>query len=152
MDDYEIQQIREEYCLKTENDLPNYKMKLLEAIEHAKNIKREAEEALQACMTSISELAAKSKDGIADYNLSSTNTVRFALCGHYLFYTWEDGKFKLAKCGKIPDWDARELWAQDDNNRNAMKELFGIEFPEVEKPGNDADNLPWEDDDNDEDD
>ena len=40
----------------------------------------------------------------------------------------------LVKAEKIPNWDKRSLWAQEDKNRKAMQELFGIEYPEVERP------------------
>ena len=41
---------------------------------------------------------------------------------------------KLVKAEKIPDWDKRSLWAQEDRNRKAMLDLFGLEYPEVERP------------------
>lgn len=37
----------------------------------------------------------------------------------------------LAKAYEIPD--KTEFWASDEKNRNAMKELFGLEFPEIEQ-------------------
>lgn len=57
-----------------------------------------------------------------------------ALNGHYCFYSWVDGKFQLVKADKIPEWDKRSLWSQEDRNRQAMMELFGFELPEVQKP------------------
>ena len=47
-------------------------------------------------------------------------------------------RFKLVKAEKIPDWDKRSLWAQEDRNRKAMLDLFGIEYPEVERPIDDT--------------
>ena len=51
---------------------------------------------------------------------------------------WVNGEFKLVKAEKIPDWDKRSLWAQEDRNRKAMLDLFGIEYPEVERPIDDT--------------
>lgn len=151
LDDYEVNQIREEYCIKTEDDLPDARAQLVEAIERARQIKKDAEDKLLAVQTSILELAAKVKQGTADFKLSPNNTIRIALCSHYLFYTWEDGKFQLAKAEKIPEWDARELWSQDEQNRKGMKDLFGTVFPTeddepVEEEGTD-DDLPWDNED-----
>lgn len=66
-----------------------------------------------------------------------------------------DDKFQLCKVQKIPDWDRSGLWSQEDVNQQAMKEVFGIEFPEVEKPKTksedqtDDNDLPFGDDDED---
>ena len=154
-DAHEIAMIREEYCLKEENDVPKRKQELQETLEAIKAMKKAAEEAYNSILLEIADLAARVKEGTTDIKLSSTETVRIALNGYFLFYSWVDGEMKLVKTQKIPDWDRNTLWSQEDVNREAMKELFGIEFPEVEKPadvdeipqGEDDDNLPFGDDD-----
>lgn len=97
-------------------------------------MKKEANDNLLAVQKRISELAARVKQGTEEMRLSSTETITFALNGYNLTYTWCDGKFQLAKADVIPDWGRNELWAQEDQNRKAMFDLFGIEFPEVKKP------------------
>lgn len=134
MDDFEIRETREEYCLKQENEMPKRIEALAEAIETAKRIKQDAQQQLDALSTEIANLAAEVKKGTKDYVLSSKNTIKIALNGHFLYYSWVNNKFQLVKGEKIPSWDKRSLWAQEDKNRAAMKELFGIDFPEVEKP------------------
>lgn len=134
LDEFEIDEIREEYCIKQENEVPNRERQLLEAIERAKKIKNDAQERLAAIKTEIKDLAAEVKAGTKEYQLSSKNTIKFALNGHYLYYSWVNGALKLVKGEKIPDWDKRSLWAQEDRNRKAMLDLFGIEYPEVERP------------------
>lgn len=134
LDSFEIQEIREEYCLKQEDEIPKRMMELEEAIETAKRIKKEAEDKYNSLLLEIRELAAKVKDGTKDFNLSSKYTFRIALNGYFLFYSWVDEKFQLVKASRIPEWDKRGLWSQEDKNRQAMMELFGYEFPEVEKP------------------
>lgn len=153
-DTHEIAMIREEYCLKEENDVPKRKQELQETLEAIKAMKKNAEEAYNSILLEIADLAARVKEGTTDIKLSSTETVRIALNGYFLFYSWVDGEMQLVKAHKIPDWDRSGLWSQEDVNREAMKELFGIEFPEVEKstmdeeePQVDDDDLPFGDDD-----
>lgn len=153
-DAHEIAMIREEYCLKEENDVPKRKQELQETLEAIKAMKKNAEEAYNSILLEIADLAARVKEGTTDFKLSSTETVRIALNGYFLFYSWVDGEMKLVKTQKIPDWDRGGLLSQEDVNREAMKELFGIEFPEVEKPAmnengeqDNDDDLPFGDED-----
>lgn len=134
MDEHEILEVREEYCLKQENEVPKRMIELAEAIDTAKRMKKEAEDRYESLLSEIRDLAAMVKTGTKEFNLSPTNTIRMALNGYYCFYSWVDGKFQLVKTDRIPEWDKRSLWSQEDRNRQAMMDLFGIEFPEVEKP------------------
>lgn len=154
-DNHEIAMIREEYCLKEENDVPKRKQELQETLEAIKAMKKNAEEAYNSILLEIADLAARVKQGTTDYKLSSTETVRVALNGYFLFYSWVDGEMKLVKADKIPEWDKQGIWSQEDVNREAMKEVFGVVFPEVEKPINldedsEDDDLPFGDDDDEE--
>lgn len=154
-DNHEIAMIREEYCLKEENDVPKRKQELQETLEAIKAMKKNAEEAYNSILLEIADLAARVKQGTTDYKLSSTETVRVALNGYFLFYSWVDGEMKLVKAVKIPEWDKQGIWSQEDVNREAMKEVFGVVFPEVEKPINldedsEDDDLPFGDDDDEE--
>lgn len=154
-DNHEIAMIREEYCLKEENDVPKRKQELQETLEAIKAMKKNAEEAYNSILLEIADLAARVKQGTTDYKLSSTETVRVALNGYFLFYSWVDGEMKLVKAYKIPEWDKQGIWSQEDVNREAMKEVFGVVFPEVEKPINldedsEDDDLPFGDDDDEE--
>ena len=116
-----------------------------EALDNlAKRIKKDAEDALLAVNKRIKELAARVKEGQEDIKLSNKNTFRIALAGHYLTFTWIDDEVKLATSEKIPNWDKDKIWAQEDRNRKGMEELFGIKFPEVERPK--GDDKPADDD------
>lgn len=145
-DTHEIAMIREEYCLKEENDVPKRKQELQETLEAIKAMKKAAEEAYNSILLEIADLAARVKEGTTDFKLSSTETVRIALNGYFLFYSWVDEEMKLVKAQKIPDWDKQGIWSQEDVNREAMKEVFGVEFPEVEKPINLEEDEPQVDD------
>lgn len=148
-DAHEIAEIREEYCLKQENEAPDRKRYLEETLERIKAMKKSAEEAYNSILLEISDLAARVKKGTTDFVLPATETVRIALNGHFLFFAWVDGKMQLCKVQPIPDWDKNSLWSQEDWNRKAMMDVFGIEFPETKKPvvaedGND-DDIPFAD-------
>lgn len=151
-DHHEIEMIREEYCVKQENDVPKRKQELQETLERIKTEKKNAEEAYNSILLEIADLAARVKQGTTDFKLPATETVRIALNGYFLFYSWVDGEMQLCKAEKIPEWDKQSLWSQEDVNRVAMKEVFGIDFPEVEKPANSeegngesSEELPFED-------
>ncbi|SDO13387.1 hypothetical protein SAMN04487900_11094 [Prevotella communis] len=144
-DEHEIQEIREEYCLKQENEVPKRKEELETTLERIKAMKKKAEEAYNSALLEIADLAARVKKGTTDFALPATETIRVALNGNFCFFAWVDGQMQLVKVTEIPDWDRNSLWSQEDWNRRAMKEVFGIEFPEVKKPA-DADDDEGDDD------
>lgn len=63
LDTFEIDEIREEYCIKQENEVPKRERELLEAIERAKKIKNDAQDRLASIKTEIKDLAAEVKKG-----------------------------------------------------------------------------------------
>lgn len=158
-DAHEIAMIREEYCLKQDNDVPKRKAELEQTLADIKKMKKDAEDAYNSILLEIADLAARVKQGITDYKLPATETVRIALNGYFLYYSWVDGEMQLVKAERIPEWDKQGLWSQEDVNRQAMKDVFGVEFPEVEKPtaeeeteeANDGDELPFPDENDNED-
>ena len=157
LDEFEIHNIREEYCMLQENTLPERKLQLEQALEEAKRMKKEAEDAFMSVQMEIAKYAAEVKQGTKDMRLRSTDDFCIALAGYYLVYVWDENKQKmvLAKGYEVPD--RSEIWANEEKNRKSMLEVFGLEFPEVEQPkeqdaGEDTDNdgneLPFGDGDN----
>lgn len=136
LDEHEIQEIREEYCIKQENIVPQRKRNLEETLEMIKSMKKAAEEAYNGALQEVAEYAAQVKKGTKEMRLSSMETFCISLNGYYLTYTYnkETGKFVLAKGYKIPEGQARELWSNDEKNRESMRDYFGIDFPAEEKP------------------
>lgn len=134
LDDFEKSNIREEYCMLEENEVPARKQELEEALEKAKKMKKDAEEAYASVLMEVAKYAAEVRLGTADMRLKSKNTVCLALAGHYLVYNWDSNKskFVLAKAYEIPD--PTEIWANETKNRESMKAVFGLEFPETEQP------------------
>lgn len=142
--DYEIKAIREEYCTLTEDLLPVRKAELEEAIEKAKKLKRDAEEAVAAVVQDIATYAAQVKQGTKELLLKSKDTFSIALAGYYLIYTWDEQKqeFVLANGYEITDYS--EIFADDLKNREMMLHLFGCEFAETQrKPKLEDDEMPF---------
>lgn len=132
MDDFEKRAIREEYCQLVENQLPERKRQLEEALEEAKRMKKEAEERYASALQEVATMAAEVKLGTVEQRLKGTETFTMALAGYYLTYTWSESRkaFVLAKGYEIPD--TSDMWATDENNRGQMLDIFGVEFPEVQ--------------------
>lgn len=148
LDDFEKINIREEYCMLEENEVPKRKEELEIALETAKKMKRDAEEAYASVLMEVAKYAAEVKLGTVDIRLNSKNVFCIALAGHYLIYTWDAKQevFVLAKAFEIPD--RSEIWASEEKNRQTMKEVFGLEFPEEEIPNTtDENNIDDIDDD-----
>lgn len=134
LDEFEIHNIREEYCTLQENEVQKRKDHLNETLERIKVMKKEAEDAYNSVLLEIAKYAAEVKLGTKDIRLKSTDTFCIALAGHYCVYVWDESKktFVLANCYPIPD--RSEIWANEEKNRKSMLEVFGLEFPEVENP------------------
>ena len=129
MDDVEKSDLRGKYCKLVEQELPEAENALLNAKEEAKRIKTDAEERLNSLSKQIKDYAAKVQEGTEEKKLPATKTFRIALNGYFLYYSILNGKVVLAK-----SYDKSSLWAQEDKNRVAMMELFGLDFPAPEKP------------------
>ncbi len=132
LDDFEKKNIREEYCTLEENEVPARKAELEEALEKAKKMKKDAEEAYASVLMEVAKFAAEVRQGTVDMRLKSKNVFCIALAGHYLVYNWDVNleKFLLAKAYEVPD--RSEIWANEEKNRESMKTVFGLEFPEEE--------------------
>lgn len=151
MDDVEKSDLRGKYCKLVEQELPEAENALLNAKEEAKRIKTDAEERLNSLSKQIKDYAAKVQEGTDEKKLPATKTFRIALNGYFLYYSILNRKVVLAKSEKIPSYDKSSLWAQEDKNRVAMMELFGLDFPAPEKPSDEEfdeehDMLPDNDD------
>lgn len=155
LDDFEIANIREEYCVMQENEVPKRKQSLEETLEEIKAMKKRAEQAYDSILAEVAKYAAEVKAGTREIHLSSKETFCIALAGYYAIYTYDKTKkvFVLAKAFEVHDH--QELWANEEKNREAMMKHFGLEFPEAPKPDtanensdkdNKGDDLPFGDD------
>lgn len=164
LDEFEIRNIREEYCVMQENEVPKRKLNLEETLEEIKAMKKRAEQAYDSILAEVAKYAAEVKAGTREVQLSSKETFCIALAGYYAIYTYDKNKkvFVLAKAFEVHDHS--ELWANEEKNREAMLAHFGLEFPEAPKPeekkedsdtDNEGNELPFGDEeepDNDDDD
>jgi len=141
-----------------ENEVPKRKLNLEETLEEIKAMKKRAEQAYDSILEEVAKYAAEVKAGTREVQLSSKETFCIALAGYYAIYTYDKKKkvFMLAKAFEVHDH--QELWANEEKNREAMLELFGLEFPEAPKPeekseekDNDGNDLPFGGDDDNED-
>lgn len=134
LDDFEISNIREEYCVMQENEVPKRKLNLEETLEEIKAMKKKAEQAYDSILEEVAKYAAEVKRGTREVALSSKETFCIALAGYYAIYTYDRNKkvFVLAKAFEVHDHS--ELWANEEKNREAMLKHFGLEFPEAPKP------------------
>lgn len=130
LDRYEIDNIREEYCVMQERELPQ----LQERFQELKQQLKDADDALKGKQQEINRYASEVRAGVREIRLKTNETFQIALNGYYLTYTYDRERkvFVLAKAFEIPD--RTELWANEDKNRAAMLSYFDIEYPEAEKP------------------
>lgn len=134
LDEFEIKNIREEYCVMQENEVPKRKQNLEETLEEIKAMKKAAEQAYDSILAEVAKYAAEVRQCTKEVHLSSKETFCIALAGYYAVYTYDKNKkkFVLAKAFEVHDHS--ELWANEEKNREAMLEHFGMEFPEAPKP------------------
>ena len=144
--DFEIRATRDEYCTLTEDLLPVRKAELEEAIEKAKKLKRDAEEAVAAVIQDIAAYAAQVKQGTKELLLKSKDTFCISLSGYYLVYTWDEQKQTFVLANGYEITDETEIWSDDSKNREAMLECFGAEFEERKRVARmDVDEMPFGD-------
>ena len=134
LDEFEKLNIREEYCELEENEVPKRLENLQETLEKIKAMKKQAEEMYSSVLMEVAKYAAEVKRGTKEVRLNSAETFCIALAGYYLIYTWDKDKQKMVLAKAFPVPDRSEIWANEEKNREAMMNLFGLEFPEVERP------------------
>lgn len=128
MDSFEIKIIRETYAHLLENDEPEKKEELDSLIAEYKQKVGEAKDRLKAIQTQIRDYVYQIKDGTKKYELPKLDTFKMAVDGNYLYYSWINDQFRLCKIQSIPEWDKRDLFAQQEKNHKALKEIFGIDY------------------------
>ena len=130
LDVYERTSIRSNYSELLEDEQPKLEDALAEAEASCKAIIKEAKDKLTSVTTQLRALVYKVKRGEKEMDLPSESTVRMALCGHYLYYSWIAGKFQLCRVDKIPSWDEQSLFANLETNKQAFLEVLGIDMSE----------------------
>lgn len=124
----EIADIRNKYAELLENDQPELEKALAAIEERCKSEVRDAKDRLQAVNTQIKDLVSEVRKGTTDMKLASDTTIKMALQGHWLYYSWLDDKFMLCKVERIPDWNEQDLFANEETNKEAFRKVLGYEF------------------------
>ena len=124
LDSYEKASIRSNYSELMEDEQPKLETQLAEIEASCKQMMKDAREKLQAVITQIRDLVYQVKRGEKEVDLPSDTTVKMALCGHYLYYAWIDGRFQLCKVEKIPSWDEQSLFANLETNKQAFLDVL----------------------------
>ena len=131
LDSYERTSIRANYSELMEDEQPKLETQLAEIEAQCKQLTKDVREKLQAVVTQIRDLVYQVKRGEKEVDLPSDTTVKMALCGHYLYYAWIDGRFQLCKVEKIPSWDEQSLFANLETNKQAFLDVLGIDMNEA---------------------
>lgn len=131
LDSYEKAALRSNYSELMEDEQPKLEEQLADIEADCKQITKEAKDKLQAVITQIRDLVYQVKRGDKEVDLPTDSTVRIPLDGHYLYYAWINGMFQLCRVDKIPSWDEQSLFANQETNKEAFREVLGIDIDEA---------------------
>lgn len=131
LDSYEKASLRSNYSELMEDEQPKLEEQLANIEADCKQIIKEAKDKLQAVITQIRDLVYQVKQGDKEVDLPTDSTVRIPLDGHYLYYAWINGMFQLCRVDKIPSWDEQSLFANPETNKEAFREVLGIDIDEA---------------------
>lgn len=131
LDAYEKASLRANYSELMEDEQPRLEEELADIENNCKQITKEAKDKLQAVVTQIRDLVWQVKRGVKEVDLPSDSTVRIPIDGHYLYYAWINHKFQLCRVDKIPSWDEQSLFANQETNKEAFREVLGIDIDEA---------------------
>lgn len=131
LDSYEKASLRSNYSELMEDEQPKLEEQLANIEADCKQITKEAKDKLQAVITQIRDLVYQVKRGDKEVDLPTDSTVRIPLDGHYLYYAWINGMFQLCRVDKIPSWEEQSLFANQETNKEAFREVLGIDIDEA---------------------
>lgn len=131
LDSYEKAAIRSNYSELMEDEQPKLEEQLADIENSCKQMTKDAKDKLQAVITQIRDLVYQVKRGDKEVDLPADSTVRIPLDGHYLYYAWINGMFQLCRVDKIPSWDEQSLFVNQETNKDAFREVLGIDIDEA---------------------
>lgn len=127
LDDNEKEWIRDEYQVLLESKKPRLSSELEAIIAESKSKIKEAKAKLTAVLTEIDDLVSQVRIGTKKMNLKFGETFRIPVGDNYLYYSWVNGKFKLACVRSIPTWERNDVFNSATKNAEFFKENYGIE-------------------------
>lgn len=129
--DEEISEIRAEYGLIAEQQMPELQAELEIATASFKAKKERLTAELTALNNQFTDLVSVAREGIAVFEPESENTFKIPVAGHYLYYTYTGSKFQLIATKRIPDNERYDLFNTGEKNKETL-EAMGYEIPDFE--------------------
>ena len=127
LDDYEIEQLRNEYINELEVDLPELRELQLQAdqaLDVAKNKEKIAKEAVNASLNKIQAISDEVREGTTEINLDQAFTYEVVSKGKRLYYTIMDGEIQLAGVRNIPEYEQQDLLSSSERNEQSFSKLL----------------------------
>lgn len=126
MDEYEIQQLRNECSVELEENLPELQNKLGKAklaLEQAKQSVKDAEELYNAKLTEIKTLAGKAKRGTTEMTLDQLFTWEVVYNGKRYYFTYVDNELQLADVLPLDLMEQDDLISTSEKNKEYFEKL-----------------------------
>lgn len=130
MDQTEIEALRDMYTEELEDNLPLLREehhKKSSELERAKQIEKDAKEAVNASLNKIQQLANEVNDRTTEIELDPAYTWEVVYQNKRFFYTYIDKKIQLAKVEDIPSYEMDDLIKSSEKN---------AQFFEIKKAAN----------------
>lgn len=131
LDEKEIEIYRGEYTSLLENDKPAEQAALDELLAEDARLKEKIKaqrEVIQSITQKVNDKIRLIKDGTVYEPLEADSSLRIAVDGNYLHYTYAGGKFVLAKVCPIPSNDQGNLFSRQTKNQEVFIRMFGCDF------------------------
>lgn len=132
LDEEEICAYREDYTTLMEKDKIECEARLAELAEEEASIKeriKRERDTMASIMQRINDNVRTINKGVVEEDLPRDRSMRIAVDGHYLYYTYVEAQscFRLAKVWPIPDSD-NTMFTRQTKNQEVFIKLFGAEF------------------------
>lgn len=127
LDETEIAEVRSEYTTLLETVRPDEMQVLADLLGEEARIKEKIKaqrEVLQSISQHVNDCIQTIKGGTTAEQLDAAQALRMAVDGHYLHYTFEGGRFVLAKVERIPENDMDSLFVKQSRNQEVFIEMF----------------------------
>lgn len=131
LDETEIENYRGEYTDLMENVKPDEMQKLADLLAEEARIKdriKAQREVLQSIAQHVNDCIQTIKGGTTSEELDAARSFRMAVDGHYLHYTYSDGRFILAKVSRIAAADEESIFTRQTANQEVFLRKFGVDF------------------------
>ena len=95
-------------------------------LELAKKIKKDAEEAVNASLNKVQQLANEVNERVTEIDLDPAYTWEVVHQNKRFYFTYIDKKIQLAKVNDIPAYELEDLISTSEKNQDFFKERMKI--------------------------